>query len=344
MTLKKKPNTNRIQFMENIPAFQTDTSLKLMDRVRQGLSYYQYSYRTEQSYCRWIKEYIKYLGARQIPQDRFQMEIGSFLSFLEKERQLSGSSQKQALNAIVFLYKRVFDIPIDIGIEPAKVRKHIILPVVMTKKEVNHLLSLLKRKHLLMACLLYGAGLRLMECVRLRVHNLNFKRNIIYIHPVKGGRDRKVVMPELIREDLLAQVDTIRMLHNEDMATGYGKVEIPDHLKVQYAGTEDDFIWQYVFPAKKVTTDNRTGLKGRSHVLESGLQKAVGTALKRSGIEKKVTCNTFRHSFGTHMLENNTNINIVQEMMGHPDIKTTQMYIQLMDRKDQTVLSPLDLL
>jgi integron integrase len=330
--------------MENPPALQTDTSLKLMDRVHQGLSYYQYSYGTEQTYCRWIKEYIKYLGARQIPQERFQMEVGSFLTFLEKERQLSGSSQKQALNAIIFLYKRVLDIPIDIDIEPVKVRKYIKLPVVMTKKEAKHLLSLLKRKHLLMARLLYGAGLRLMECVRLRVHNLNFKRNIIYIDPVKGGRDRKVVMPKLIREDLLAQVETIRKIHDEDKATGYGKVEIPEHLKSQYAGTEDDFVWQYVFPAKKVTMDTRTGLQGRSHVLASGLQKAVGTALKRSEIEKKVTCNTFRHSFATHMLENNTNINIVQEMMGHLDIKSTQMYIQLMDRKDQDVFSPLDLL
>jgi integron integrase len=330
--------------MEPLPSFQTDKSLKLMDRVRQGLSYYQYSYRTEQSYSRWIKEYITYLGTRQIPKERFQSEIGTFLEYLETEKHLSASSRKQAMNAIVFLYKRVFDIPIDTDVEPVKVRKKTAYPVVLSQSEVKHLLSFLKGKHLLMARLLYGAGLRLMECVRLRVHNLNFKRNIIFIHPLKGGKDRKVVMPGLIRQDLLDQMATVKALHEEDLVMGCGRVTIPDHLAGQYAGTENELIWQYVFPAKKVSIDPRSGLRGRSHVLESGLQKAVKTALTRSGIEKKVTCNTFRHSFATHLLENNVNIRLVQEMMGHPDIKTTQMYIDLMETAMVSVVSPLDTL
>ena len=323
---------------------QTDPSLKLMDRVQQTLSYYQYSYRTEQSYCRWIKEYIHFLGLKKVPEHRFQKEIGSFLTFLSQERKLSGASQKQALNAIVFLYKRVFDVGIDVNIEPVKIRKKLTLPVVMTKKEVQMVLSRIKGRHLLMARLLYGSGLRLMECIRLRVHNLNFKQNVIYVHPVKGSKDRKVMMPRLVKQDLFNQVETIKQIHIKDLAMGYGQVDLTNTQDLQDKEMGKEFIWQYIFPSKKITTDSRTGMMRRSHVLESGLQKAVKTAVKRAGIKKPVSCNTFRHSFATHLLEDNVNIYRVKDLMGHVDIRATQVYTHVMEKKDDTILSPLDML
>lgn len=330
--------------MEKIGKFKTDPSLKLMDRVQQVLSYYQYSYRTEQSYSRWIKEYISFLGMKKVPEHRFQKEIGSFLTYLARERKLSGASQKQALNAIVFLYKRVFDIGMDIKIEPVKVRKKPALPVVMTKEEVKMVLSMLKGRHLLMARLLYGSGLRLMECIRLRVYNLDFKRDMIYIHPVKGGKDRKIMIPKLVKQDLFNQVETIRKLHIKDLTMGFGEVELTDAPDRQEKVEGKEFIRQYVFPSKKIKPDPRTGMAQRSHVLESGLQKAVKTAAQKAGIKKSVSCNTFRHSFATHMLENNVNIYIVKELMGHADIKATQVYTHVMEKKDNIVLSPLDVL
>jgi len=330
--------------MEKIYQFHANPSLKLMDRVRQVLSYYQYSYRTEQSYCRWIKEYVSFLGVKKIPQERFQKAIGSFLTFLSEEKNLSVASQKQALNAVVFLYKRVFGINIDVKINPVKTRKKLRLPVVMTKQEVAMVLSRLKPGHLLMVRLMYGSGLRLMECLRLRVYQLDFKQNMIGINPVRGERIRKVMMPMAVRQDLLDQVETVRQIHKKDLAMGFGQVTIPGRKIQTDVDTEKKFIWQYIFPSKKRRLDSETGITQRSHVLESGLQKAVKTAVKKAGIKKSISCNTFRHSFATHLLENNVSIGKVQELMGHADIKTTEIYTHVMRKKDLTILSPLDML
>lgn len=330
--------------MEKINHFQTDPSLKLMDRVRQALSYYQYAEKTEQSYCRWIKAYVSFLGLRKVPKNRFQKEIGSFLTFLSEEKKLSNASQKQALNAIVFLYKRVFDVDIDVNIAPVKIRKSLKLPVVMTKQEVAMVLSRLKPGHLLMARLMYGSGLRLMECVRLRVHQLDFKQNMIIVTPVKRGRKRRVMMPMLVRQDLLNHLEKVREVHKNDLAIGYGQVALPGDVKQKNPDMGKAFNWQYVFPSKKRFTDPLTGVTQRSHVLESGLQKAVKTAVKKTGIQKSISCNTFRHSFATHLLENDVDIKKVKELMGHADIKKTEMYTHVMKKKDRIILSPLDVL
>lgn len=330
--------------MEKFHKFQTDPSLKLMDRVQQALLYYQYSYRTKQSYCRWIKEYIRFLGLRKVPQDRFQKEIGSFLEFLIQERKLSSASKKQALHAIVFLYKRVFDVGIDVKIEPVKTRRKIILPMVLTKQEVKRVLSGLKGKHLLMAQLLYGSGLRLMECIRLKVHDLDFKQERISVTPVKGGNKRTVMMPKLVWQELFDQVETIRKIHDKDLEMEYGQDDLPDTQNQSENGVEKKFSCQYVFPSKKRIANPVTGMAHRPHVPESGLQKAVKTAVKRAGIEKPVSCNTFRHSFAVHLLENNVNIHSVKDLMGHVDIKATQVYTHVMEKREAPVLSPLDLL
>ncbi len=316
-----------------------------MDRVKQSLSHYQYAYRTEQSYTKWIREYIRFLGAKKVPENRYQKEIDSFLAHLSQERNLSDSSRKQALNAIAFLYKRVFDVPLDekiVKAVPSKIRKKSATPLVISPAEIHQIFSFLRGKHLLMAQLLYGSGLRLMECVRLRVHQLNFKRNLIIVQPIKGGKERNVMIPKLIRQNLFEQVETARKIHGDDLGNGSGQVSIPEQYLSKYPGTQKEFIWQYIFASKKIKTDHRSGLKGRSHVLESGLQKAVKSAVKKTGIQKKISCNTFRHSFAVHLLESNVSIKIVKELMGHADIRTTQNYIQLLEKKDITDLSPLE--
>ncbi len=330
--------------MEKIFQFQANPSLNLMDRVQQVLSYYQYSYRTEQSYCRWIKAYVSFLGVKKVPQDRFQKEIGSFLTFLSEEKSLSEATQKQALNAIVFLYKRVFGVNINVKINPVKTRKKLRLPVVMTKQEVAMVLSQLKPGHLLMANLMYGSGLRLMECLRLRVYQLDFKRNMIRVDPVRGGRNRTVMMPMSVRQTLLDQVETVRQIHNRDLRRGFGQVTIPERKNQIHADMGQEFIWQYVFPSKKRQLNTGTGMTQRSHVLESGLQKAVKTAVKKVGIKKSISCNTFRHSFATHLLESNVSTRKVQELMGHADIKKMEIYTHVMAKKQITILSPLDML
>ena len=256
--------------MENKRKFRPDPDLKLMDQVRQVLRYHHYAYRTENTYCDWIVRYIKYFGAKKHPRDMGKTEIDAYLSHLATERKVSASTQRQALNAIIFLYRHVLDQPIEEQIEPTRAKRQPRPPVVMTKNEVQRVLAQIQGIHLLMAKMLYGAGLRLMECIRLRVQDLDFERNLIYVRGTKGNVER------------------------------------------------------------------------RHHVLESGLQKAVKVAVDRAGITKRVGCHTFRHSFATHMLEDGVNIRVVQELMGHADVKTTEIYTHVMEKDISATLSPLD--
>lgn len=328
--------------MEKNRPFQTDPSLKLMDRVTRALSYYRYARRTELSYTKWIREYIQFLSREKVTADRYHKEIDSFLVHLSDERKMSSSSCRQALNAVSFLYKRVFDFEVDVPVTPVKIRKNPVPPLTATPSEIRQILGLLKGRHLLMAQLLYGAGLRLMECTRLRVRHINFGLNLIYIYPQKKGRKRKVMIPERIREPLAAHVSALRIQHEKDAAAGRGNVRLPEIFTEKFKGEENQFSWQFVFPSKKISSDRTTGLKGRSHVLESGLQKAVQTAVKKAGIEKRISCSTFRHSFAVHLLQKNVDIRTVQKLMGHRDTKATQIYMQLLNKKDITRLSPLD--
>lgn len=328
--------------MESKKTFQTDPGLKLMDRVSRALTYYQYAYRTEQSYMRWIKSYIRYLGRRNVPENRYHREIDNYLEYLAAEKKLSPSSCRQALNAIGFLYRRVFEVPVDVDAAPVKIRKTPSIPLIVSPDEVRRIFEFMKGRHLLMAQLLYGSGLRLMECVRLRICQLNFKRNLITIYPVKARTPRDVMIPEKIRKPLIEHLDRIKKQHHDDLTVGAGKVPVPKPFAAKYPGTAHKFLWQYLFPAAKIATDPRSGLKGRSHVLESGLQKAVQTAVRRAGIEKRISCSTFRHSFAVHLLQRNVDIKTVQGLMGHDDVRKTQEYLEFLDKRDITQLSPLD--
>jgi integron integrase len=198
--------------------------------------------------------------------------------------------------------------------------------------------------HLLMAKLLYGAGLRLMECVRLRVGDVDFEKEKLYVRDGKGGKDRVTLFPKSIHEDLRSHLNKVKNLHNQDLENGYGDVYLPNALSRKYPSASKELCWQYVFPSKNLSIDPRTNIIRRHHVLESGLQKAVRTAVQKAAIHKRVVCHTFRHCFATHLLENGVNIRIVQELMGHSDVKTTEIYTHVMEKNFDDLHSPLDLL
>jgi integron integrase len=330
--------------MEVNHKFKPDSSLKLMDQVRQVLRYHHYAYRTEEAYCRWITQYLRFFDQKKHPREMGENEIENFLSYLTIKRSVSAATQKQALNAIVFLYKKVLDINIDKKIAPVKSRKMKKPPVVMTKQEVVRILSFLQGNNLLMAQLLYGCGLRLMECVRLRIKDIDFGRNKIYIYAAKGGKNRIIQFPKTILSDMHSQVDKVKELHQNDLAQGYGSVYLPSELANKYKSSAKEFMWQYLFPSKKISIDPRSGIKQRHHIQESGLQKAVKTAAKKAEINKHATCHTFRHSFATHLLEDGVNIRVVQDLMGHADVKTTEIYTHVMEKDIDAVISPLDTL
>jgi integron integrase len=322
--------------------FKPDPKLKLMDQVCQVLRYHHYAYRTEQTYCNWILRFIKFHGSKTHPAQMGKTQIDAFLSHLATHGRVSAATQRQALNAIVFLYRHVLDHPIEDQLEPVKAKNRFRPPVVMTQAEVQHVISLLEGIHLLMAKMLYGCGLRLMECIRLRVQDLDFDRNLVYVRAAKGGKDRTTLFPKSIQPDLHHQLEKAKRLHDEDLAKGYGGVYLPGALARKYPSAAMAFRWQYVFPAKNLSNDPRSNATRRHHVLESGLQKAVKKAVDKAGITKRVSCHTFRHSFATHMLENGVNIRVVQELMGHANVKTTEIYTHVMEKDITAVQSPLD--
>ena len=323
--------------------FRPNPELRLLDQVREVLRYYHYAYKTEQTYCEWIIRYIKYFNNEKHPRNMGKTEIDSFLSHLATKRNVAASTQRQALNAIVFLYRRVLDMPIE-NIDHVKAKKLVRPPVVMTKKEVKLVLEEMKGINLLMAKLLYGAGLRLMECLRLRVQDIDFEVNLLYIRAAKGNKDRTTVFPKQIKEELKGVVEKVKDIHEQDLADGFGEVYLPNALSIKYKNASKEIGWQYIFPAKHLSLDPRTKTKRRHHLLESSLQKAVKAAVKRTGIVKPVRCHTFRHSFATHMLEDGANIRVVQKLLGHADVKTTEIYTHVMENNIAKLSSPLDTL
>jgi integron integrase len=330
--------------MKNNTKFRPSPDLKLMEQVRQVLRYHHYAYRTETTYCYWIVRYIRFFNAKRHPKDMGKLEIEAFLSHLAVEGKVAASTQRQALNAIIFLYKHVLDQPVEELIEHIRAQKHRRPPVVMSQTEVKRVLAQMSGVHLLMVQLLYGGGLRLMESVRLRVQDLDFERNLIYVRDGKGGKDRTTIFPASIKSGLQAHIAKVKQLHDQDLAKGYGNVYLPNALDRKYPHASKEFGWQYVFPSKQLGTDPRSGIMRRHHVLESGLQKAVKIAVTRAQIHKRVGCHTFRHSFATHLLENGVNIRVVQELMGHADVKTTEIYTHVMAKDINAVASPLDCL
>ncbi|MCD6273015.1 MAG: integron integrase [Deltaproteobacteria bacterium] len=275
--------------------FKPNPEYSLMDQVREVLRYYHYAYRTEQSYSSWILQYIKFYGGKTDPKDMGKNEVDRFLSHLAEKKNVAAATQKQALNALIFLYKKVLDVDLGDGIAPTRSKRRMNLPTVLTQEEVSRLLGKMKGKHALMAKLLYGGGLRLLECVRLRVKDVDFGQGRIFIRNPKGGKDRTVILPDSIQHELQEQMDYVIALHKEDILEGFGEVYIPGALSRKYSNLSKETGWQYVFPAKKLSKDPRSGKIMRHNVRESGLQKAVKQGLNRAKIYKKASCHTFRH-------------------------------------------------
>lgn len=314
-----------------------DVLQRLTEVVRQR----NYSIRTEQAYLSWTQRFLAFIGhgdARQAG----GAEVAAFLEDLALQGKVTASTQNQALNALVFLYAQVLEQPLgDMGsFQRAKRPKR--LPTVLTQAEVDRLLGQMTGTYRLMASLLYGAGLRLMECLRLRVKDLDFAYGQILVRDGKGQKDRVVPLPESLKEGLTAHLERVQALHETDLQGGVGEVYLPFALARKYPNAPKEWGWQYVFPSGKLSLDPRDGITRRHHLHENGLQKAVKQAASVARLTKPVNCHALRHSFATHLLESGYDIRTVQELLGHSDVSTTMIYTHVLNRGGRGVVSPLD--
>jgi integron integrase len=300
-----------------------------------------FSLKTEKSYLYYIRDFILFHNKRH-PREMGVAEIRQYLSHLATDKQVAASTQNVALNALLFLYRQVLELelPYIDKIERAKRPQRI--PVVFTRTEVKAILSNLEGIHHLMGSLLYGSGLRLSECLQLRVKDLDFEYQQITVRDGKGQKDRVTLLPKSTIEPLKLQLEKAKRLHQQDLAEGYGAVYLPDALERKYPNANREWGWQYVFPAAKRSVDPRSGVTRRHHILEDSLQRAVKKAVQQARITKHGSCHTFRHSFATHLLEDGYDIRTVQELLGHKDVKTTMIYTHVLNRGGRGVRSPLD--
>ncbi len=315
---------------------------KLLDRVSEAIRIKHYSPRTEEAYVNWIRRFILFHDKRH-PREMGADEIEEFLTHLVVDRDVAASTQNQALYAILFLYRDVLRKDLDEKtIDAVRAKKPKRLPVVLTKEEARRVIGLLSGTHRLMAKLLYGSGLRLRECLRLRVKDVDFEQRQIIVRDGKGGKDRVTVLPETLVPFLQEHLRHVKYLHDDDLSKGYGNAPLPSALERKYPNASREWKWQYIFPASKRTPDPHTGLIGRSHAAPGGLYKAIKRAARRAGIDKNVTPHVFRHSFATHLLEDGYDIRTVQELLGHKNVKTTMIYTHVLNRGGLAVRSPLD--
>jgi len=314
---------------------------KLLDHARDLMRTRHLSIRTEEAYLSWIKQYILFHN-KQHPAKLAANDVRSFLSYLAVERHVSASTQNQALSAILFLYREVMVKEIDWITDVIRAQKPKRLPVVFTKQETKAVLLRLSGTTSLMASLLYGSGLRLMECIRLRVKDIDFDSRQITVRDGKGGKDRVTVLPDSLVDPLRNHLTRVKTLHERDIEEGFGTVYLPYALARKYPKAERDWIWQYVFPARRRSRDPRTGREQRHHIAETVLQRAVKAAIRQAGINKAGSCHTFRHSFATHLLEDGHDIRTIQALLGHKDVSTTMIYTHVLNRGGHGVRSPLD--
>ncbi len=300
-----------------------------------------YSIRTESAYIFWIKEYILFHRKRN-PSEMGNLEVEQFLSYLAVEKKIASSTQNQALSALLFLYKVVLKQPFGRLNNVERAKKPRKMPVVLTREEVYCVLDQLNDLHWLMGSLLYGAGLRLLECLRLRVKDIDFSYNQITVRDGKGSKDRITMLPATIKQELKNHLVRIKGLHTRDLAEGFGEVYLPYALERKYPKANRSWGWQYVFPSLRRSVDPRSGKIRRHHYSETGLQSAIAAAVKKAGIVKPASCHTLRHSFATHLIEDGYDIRTVQELLGHKDVSTTMIYTHVLNSGGRGVKSPLD--
>ncbi len=314
---------------------------KLLDAVRDRMRLKHYSLRTEDAYLQWIRRYILDNGKTH-PRAMGGVEVEAFLTRLATKSRVAPSTQAQALSALLFLYREVLAVDLPWMENITRAKKASRVPVVLARGEVAQVLQRMQGREWLMASLLYGSGLRLMECIRLRVKDVDFARNEITVRDGKGRKDRRTVLPAALASHLKRQCDEARTMHERDLDEGAGEAWLPYALARKYRTAARELGWQYLFPATRTSKDPLDGKTRRHHIDEKVLQRAVHAAVRAAGLLKPVTCHTFRHSFATHLLEAGADIRTVQELLGHKDVTTTQIYTHVLNRGAGGVLSPLD--
>jgi integron integrase len=314
---------------------------RLLDQVHVAIRARHYSRRTEKSYVRWILRFILFNGKRH-PADMGEREITSFLSMLATRRKVSASTQNQALSAILFLYRVVLQQKFDWLDGIVKARRPVRLPVVLAREEVKAVLGQMRGTPWLMASLMYGAGLRLLECARLRIKDVDFEMGEITVRNGKGQKDRVTMLPYALRSPLAEHVERVKRQHETDLRRKLGSVELPDSLDRKYPRAAWEWGWQWVFPATKFYLDRESGRYRRHHLHESVVQRAMKEAVRMAGIAKQASCHTLRHSFATHLLEAGYDIRTIQELLGHSDVSTTMIYTHVLNKGGRAVRSPLD--
>jgi integron integrase len=326
----------------SVPAVKTGKP-RLLDQVRTAIRARHYSRQTEKTYLYWIRYFI-YFHDKRHPAELGGPEVSAFLSWLAVDRKVAAATQNQALSALLFLYKRVLGRDLPWFDDLVRAKRPVRLPVVLTESEVQQILARLEGSKWLMASLLYGAGLRLNECLKLRVKDVDFAYRQILVRDGKGAKDRVTMLPEAVVQPLQAHLGKVRALHLRDRAQGYGETWLPHALARKYPRAGYDWSWQFVFPSGNRSADPETGVIRRHHIYPDTISRAIKRAARAAAIVKPVSCHTLRHSFATHLLQSGSDIRTVQELLGHSDVSTTMVYTHVMNKGARGVKSPLDLL
>ncbi len=320
---------------------RTPAKSALLEAVRDRCRVKHYSLRTEDAYLGWIKRFIFFHKMRH-PSKMGGLEVEQFLTHLAVSGKVAASTQNQALSALLFLYREVINVKLPWMENVVRAKQSIRLPVVLTVEQIQRVLARLDGREWLMASLLYGTGMRLMECIRLRVKDVSFEKNEILVRDGKGGKDRRTMLPAKLCDPLRTQLERVKEFHRNDTEENWEGVFLPDALLRKYPNASKLLAWQYVFPASRCARDPRDGKIRRHHIDEKVLQRSVTKAAQSAGIDKPVSCHTLRHCFATHLIEAGYDIRTVQELLGHKDVATTQIYTHVLNRGGRGVTSPLD--
>jgi len=326
--------------MDDIPPIIPTKPVRFMDRLRAFIRAQGLAYKTEKTYLFWVLRYVRFHNKRH-PEQMGEQEISAFLNHLAINRNVSKNTQKTALNALVFLYKRFLQRELN-ELQFNFSSKNRRIPVVFSHQEATAVINALPDKYQIMAKIMYGSGLRINECLRLRVMDIDFNMSMIIVRNGKGGKDRRTLLPQSLVEPLLQQISFVKNLHDFDMANGHGAVYLPDALERKYPSAPFQLGWKFLFPSENIAADPRSGVQRRHHVLDSTLQRQVKHAIRKAGIHKHCGSHTFRHSFATRLLENGYDIRTIQELLGHSDVKITEIYTHVINRGGSGVISPVD--